>query len=608
MIPLVVLLLGLAASSGQSDYERRWALNALRRRLGLWPLEDHPGSISKIFDRIHEEHGVPTAVAAHQLYRLLQSHPNHLTADPRHDAVGALSLEPFLYWFAARWARGEVSEEIRAALLHPDFEPPPEIDERGFKRTYGKKRAWSDLVLLFQWFSRTHPALTNTMTWEQARSDEYQDFKARLPSYDAGRAGVVPPGELIYRFALNSREDAPWTVERYTDPGEISSILKAMSSPSKSRWYTEPIDVLRMPDGEPMVVIELVREGSPPQRVVKPRRIYSSYQTEPLYWLSDGSSEMDQHIPMLYEYLTFTFQNPLRWPNPEGLIIAFYAIQDKEERKKLLDTYPALFEMQEESDSTGILSHHFREADYGFIERWAALANAYPYRFPKIPGEVAASQDPSHALLEWFETGEWRDDLIEKPVYASRELLPGIFRELTLGQDPDDDLTELGGTDHETTLPVEMKVWEIYAHPSGAELEVKFQGYIWYDWIGHQWRVSVDSEAQFRSDPKDPATWETSDDFDDFELFSLVSGTQWRGRALDRKKMESLGDRPWRVSDGTSSLDEAYKTAWEYLTEAIEDAEMDGDSWEKVFPKTLMIDPPEDVEITDVLEALDLLK
>lgn len=609
MTPLVVLLMGLAATTtvaeGEHAWRRRNQLDTLRRRLGLWPLDALPGSIARRVEWIQQNFGIEAAVAATRVAVLL-GEPNYTWTTHEHEGKPeqdrAARIAPFLPWFAWRWTQGDVPEELRRALMHPTFGPE---DAEGKPLPYGKDEAWSTLASLVHWADRSRADLFQH-TWAQAVAAEEAWFPTSLTMWE-GADWNIPRGELIYRFTWED-EEGPWTVERHDDYDDVYAIRKMLRMPEG--YSRDVIDVLKRPDGEPVVVIDLSTRYTT-REVVGVSDIKGEYGQSTLEWAQGGDD--DDILKKLKAYLEHEFGDPSNWGSFDGPIIAVFA-SEGDELLELLETNPELFTQDRHDDkgASDYIASQGYELDHRFMDRWATLANAYPDDWPNIYPRVAAQQVPTLRLIEWMRSGEWKDELAEKEIpYKERgNLLPGIIRQFEYGHGKDDeeaDITTTSG-EHDEVLPWEIQLWDIYKHPSGAELEVKLQVLIWFDWESQHWVTSAKSAGQFRPTP-DPSTWQTSEEFDEFEFTSIVETGSWGYKSLDSSAMRALEDAPFETQGyGTTSLDEALKEAWEFVAD-LDEAEIDLGpiDWRQLFPIDTLANPAEDLEVVDVLESMELL-
>lgn len=608
MTPLVVLLMGLAATTTVADGEHAWRrrnqLDGLRRRLGLWPLDALPGSIARRIEWIRQQFGVEAAVASTRVAVIL-GEPNYVWATHEHEGKPpvdrAARIAPFLPWFAWRWTQGDVPEELRRVLLHPNFAPK---DAEGKLLPYSKDEAWSTLASLVHWADYSRADLFQH-TWAQAIAAEEDWFPTSLKTWE-GADWNVPAGEVVYRY-LWEAEEGPWTVQRHDDYDEMYAIRKLLRLPDGRSGGV--IDVLKRPDGEPVVVIDLATRYTS-HEIVGVRDIKGEYSASTLEWAQGGDDE--DILKKLKAYLEHEFGDPSNWGSFDGPIIAVFA-SEGDELLELLETNPELFtsDRNEDQGAADFIASQACEFDHRFISRWADLANIYPDDWPALYPRIASYQTPTQRLIEWMRSGEWKDELADKeiPHKELQDHLPGIIRQFEYGHgdDSDADITSTSG-EHDEVLPWEIQLWDIYKHPTGPELEVKLQVFIWFDWEENHWVTSAKAAGQFRP-TSDPSTWQTSEAFDEFEFASIVEQSQWGYRELDSSAMKDLHHDPFETRGyGTTSLDEALKEGWEFVAD-LDEAEIDTDpiDWRQLFPITTLADPSEDLEIVDVFESMELL-
>jgi len=603
MIPLVALLMGLTATAAASDpaWRRQERIDTLRQRLGLWKLEAFPGSIARRLEWIRQQFGIDAAVAATRVAVLIAGSPynwnlhEHEGTDPE-DQAGRVAI--FLPWFAWRWTKGDVPEELRRVLMHPGFGP---TDEEGKHLPYDKDAAWSRLASLIEWADRSNADLFQH-TWKQAEQAEETWFPTSLKPWN-GADWNIPRGELIFRFPWED-EDGPWTVERHDDYDDIFAIRKALHMPPGSS--RDVIDVLKKPNGEPMVVIDLTTRYSS-REVWGINDIRGEYNNSTLDWTQGDDEDL---MGKLRIYLEHEFgEDPSSWGNFDGAMIAVFT-SEGDEQLKLLEEYPELFSRYQEEDqgASRYIADNVHDFDHRFAGRWAQLANAYPNDWPILYSQIAGHQVPTERLIEWMKTGKWDDTLAENeiPYGELEERLPGIIRQFEYSHNKDEpgDINSTSG-EHDQVLPWEIKLWDVYKHPGGAELEVKLQVFVWFDWDNHTWVTSAKMAAQFRPTP-DASTWDTSEGFEDFEFTNIVQTGSFGYRELDSQAMRDLEDDPFETQGyGTTSLDEALKEAWEFVSD-LDNAELEEDEWKEIFPNTVLANPG-DLEITDLYEALELL-
>lgn len=603
MNPFLILLMGLGVTVGaeaQGDWRRRDRMDRLRRQLGLW--EQAPtyfkGSIANRLDWIESQFGLRAAIWAREA--------TVMTVEPLgffkgYDESG---MAPFLPWLAWRLVNGDKPELV--AVLEAEGHQV----EKG--TAYTKDNAWSDLRRLLDWFGGAKPNIFN-YTWDQAIAAEKQWFPSTIKKWKNPYSDWnLPAGDLIYRFAL--REDdtdeddkqgtGEWIV---TEMPDLDACVDAVAYfqkrfPMANDLVSMTVYVLQDPTGEPQAaIIAYARNDSMVQ-------ILGDHVEQ---WAHDGGDE--EQFSRLVEFMLHQWPNASNWYYPSWV---FIAESDTAKQLDLIDEYP---EILGGDDGSQLDSRGGEWFSWEFMQKWANSINAKPTAFEDLYTETASHQDPSEAFLIWLETGKRDLRKNEETGKNAKERIPGVLHKYTYDNDENSraDLTEMheGSHEYDDVFPWELKIWDLYTHPSGAVLEVKAQIYIIYKphstWA---WVVSIQAAMEFREDPMDQTTWIKSDNYDDFDFHSIVESSSWgrrkTGRALSSRAIEEVFDYngPFEELETTNSLDYALQAAWTAFTELFEHIDIDDeDRIKRYFVQQDLLDPRPEIEVGDILETIELL-
>ncbi len=595
MTPLIVLLLGLgataAASEATSEFRRRDQLDALRRRLGLWPAHPtaHLGSIANRLQYIDKTFGLEYAMLAQKI-ALLMGEPTY-----HHMVRDESGLAPMLPWLAWRLWK-EDAPQLRRVLEAPSFHPLEPVEGMpGLKPIdYGKDQAWSDIARLIDWFEGDRPSLFE-FTWDEALADEARWFPSSLGTWD-GKDWDVSPGKIVYRFLTD--EEGTWTVQLMSDSADEVAALGALHIDSRTfNTHSDSLYVLRDPQGEPRAVWMVGRYETP-------YRIQGEWGNSSWDWQEAGEEEL---LGRVAEFSRHQWPEPSQWGDP---VLAFMSV-DEEGATALLDSSPELVSYERTEGVGSLLDRYAWDWIGGkFLEHWAELANAEPGHFDDLYPNTAGHQGPTRRLLKWMATGKWDEELAYEFITDDEEL-PSILHHYQYGteQDPQADVTTSSG-EHDQVMPYEIKVWDVYRHPDGPELEVKVQIIVFYDSEGRSWVVASQQAAQFRPDPADPSSWLTANDFIDFEFLPLVEQTRGGYRQIDTSTYRKIEDYrgPFEQHEWTNSIDYALREAWEKFTEALNEADIEDENWRTYFKASDLIEPRPELEVQDVFEAVELLQ
>lgn len=605
MDPFLALLLALAATTA-ADADNSWwgddQLDQLRRKLGLWPIHNiGPGGVSRRLQWIESQFGVQAAVWAMRAAQLMTApYPNYRFYD---------EVSPFLPWLAWRLSKGDAPDLTRV-LEAPNFWVSEPVEPAGHKEVaYGKDQAWSDLHRLFTWFQRAQPDLFK-LTWEQAQEAErrwYEKSQVYPKSWD-----LKEQPEVVWRDDIREDEDGDWIAIRIEDNySDKMTFLRMFHADQRAGVYGRSLYVLLDPDREPHAAV-LERNGRPQQILCEALQD----------WDVDPS---DDTISRLYAFMIKEWPYVGNWPPPEGPLMAFAMIgSDDNKVIKLLEECPEILGDGEYGIGSYLSDRAGEWFSYNVVDHWARLANAEPDHFDDLYAEIAASQTPSIALIKWMHTGEWDHDLTRKELKDYEEKLPEVLHQYTVSynQGDDADLTETHQGEYDRVLPWELKVWDIYRHPKGPELEVKFQGFVIYSPEDLAWDVSVQYAVCFKPDPKDSSTWAKTENFDNFKFIEIVDRNNAWGSESRTINEQAIGETrlyrgPFKNLTTTHSLDHALRDLWETFSEVLEDVYLENEddeedttaeeAMERYFPSKEFLEPSEDIEIQDVFESLELL-
>ena len=612
MTPLLALLLGLAATAAGADnaYRRELQLNSLRRRLGMWPTNGYPGSIARRLDWIQRTFGVDAALLSARVAdllgeKLITKFHEHVST-PKD--MRAATIAPFLPWFAWRLSKGDVPQEIVAVLRHPAYNPQIETDEGEIKAAdYGRDQAWETLTQLVDWAGGARPDIFR-YTWAQAIAAEKAWYPTTLPSYTMPGLSkgddpiTLPPGEIKYIFPQED-EEGRWTVQRFDDLDDTTTIRQMFRH--RTTTSREVMDVLRRPDGEPVVMMHIRSRTTWDGRVVSyPNvlEISGEYGSRPIEWMGDK----DEWVTRVHTYLEHEFGHPDNW-GEDGQIIALL-VADEKGAEKLLKENPEWFT---EHGVGGTVAYNVGDMwEYSLVEKWGELANANPREYSYLPANVAETQHPSRRVIEWMVTGEAKDALAD--IYLTpgefEERWPEVFHEYVYDprtDNPDADINS-SSDEESSVMPWEIKIWDIYTAPGGEELEIKVQILVFYD--GQQWTGQAKIEGQYRPNPDDSTTWETSDGFNDFKFVDIVEDNHGY-KELDTSILAKISryDNDFEEIVTTTSLDEALMGAWEYFTEGLDNADIGDEKWRNTFREEDLVEPGPNIEIQDVFEVRAML-
>jgi hypothetical protein len=626
--PFLVILLGLgatAAAEHQNEWRRRDQLNELRKKLGLWPIQTYfPGNIARRLQWIEQQFGLRAALWAQQAAILL--------GEPLygHGTYDEARIAPFLPWLAWRLSQGDAPELVRV-LEDPHHRPMVPTGEMvseydieagkykeipGFRELdYGNHQAWSDLSRLLDWQQEAKPDIFR-FDWKQAKEAEAEWFAKSRKPYTKGKSWDVPVGTgVVWRDPVREEgAEGDWFVQWMTELDDARAALGYLGEPSHYVYY-DTVYVLQDADGEPQAAVIAGDRYDNPEKFVLPHGI---------------EFDMDPDDPILSRLAAWmrTKWDPSTWPGWEGILLAF-GTATEDQMKQMLTEDPEMFSNERSAGVASRVAEDFEWFSYELRDYWGMLSNSNPGHFADLYPEIAWHQEPSKALLQWMKTGEWDHKLATQPMANPEEQLPGILRRYTHGSEDEDDVNELWQGDHDRVLPWELKVWDVYRHPSGAELAIKAQIFILYLPADiYAWHVVAKEELQFRPDPLDASTWTTTEDFDDFEFIDLVTTDRWAGRVLDEQAIKRVlhtyrspfrGGR--RTSAGsssvpkgagfedvetTTSLDMALKALWERYTNSLD--EIDDERVRRFFQPEDLMEPREGIEVRDILEAYELLE
>jgi len=258
----------------------------------------------------------------------------------------------------------------------------------------------------------------------------------------------------------------------------------------------------------------------------------------------------------------------------------------------------------------------YEEFDGEFMNKWAEVINAEPHWFDNLYVETAVHQFPSESFLLWLETGKEDPTKKQEVGKNAEERIPSILHQYVYDDTRSDaDITSMHDSgEYDNVLPWEIKIWDLYTHPSGAELEVKAQIYVIYQETSYAWVVSMQASMEFREKPMDPSTWVRSDNHEDFVFHSIVGSPHWgTGRNLDPRAIEKVFEwrGPFQELETTHSLDDALKAAWTGFKELFDNlAPDDQDRIERYFVQQDLVDPRPEIEgpIPTLWETFEILK